>query len=93
MSSDELVSAWEAIAAQIAALLPYVEPSARFAPAQVVEAYRAKAHRLGRSEQPEILRLDEELRAVLWARPCDLAAATRVLAEYQRLLQAEGRTA
>jgi hypothetical protein len=57
------------------------------------EAYRAKAHRLGRSEQPEILRLEEELRAVLWARPCDLAAATRVLAEYQRLLQAEGSTA
>ncbi|WP_433297619.1 hypothetical protein ACQPZQ_19070 [Pseudonocardia sp. CA-142604] len=57
------------------------------------EAYRAKAHRLGRSEQPEILRLEEELRAVLWARPCDLAAATRALAEYQRLLQAEGRTA
>jgi hypothetical protein len=57
------------------------------------EAYRAKAHRLGRSERPEILRLEEELRAVLWTRPCDLAAATRALAEYQRLVQAEGRTA
>jgi hypothetical protein len=57
------------------------------------EAYRAKAHRLGRSERPEIVRLEAELRAVLWTRPCDLAAATRALAEYQRLLQAEGRTA
>jgi hypothetical protein len=57
------------------------------------EAYRAKAHRLGRSERPEIVRLESELRAVLWTRPCDLAAATRALAEYQRLLQAEGRTA
>jgi hypothetical protein len=57
------------------------------------KAYRAKAHRLGRSEWPEIVRLEAELCAVLWTRPSDLAAATRALAEYQRQLQDEGGTA
>ncbi|GAA5144859.1 hypothetical protein GCM10023321_01880 [Pseudonocardia eucalypti] len=50
------------------------------------EAYRAKASRLGRGEQPEVLELDRRLRQLLWSRPCDLAAATRALVEYQRLV-------
>jgi len=60
------------------------------------EAYRAKATRLGRAEQPDLLRLDGEVRSLLWSRPCDLAAATRALVAYQRALQGgggQGRTA
>lgn len=50
------------------------------------EAYRAKASRLGRGGETELLELDRRLRRLLWSRPCDLAAATRALAEYQRLV-------
>ncbi|WP_232664954.1 hypothetical protein [Pseudonocardia sp. TRM90224] len=64
-----------------------------------LEAFRAKATRLGHAERPELLALDSELRELLWSRPCDLAAATRALAAYQRHLHApnptdqQGRTA
>jgi hypothetical protein len=54
------------------------------------EAYRAKATRLGHAEHPDALALDERIRQLLWTRPCDLAAATRALAAYQRLVQAAG---
>lgn len=50
------------------------------------EAYRAKAVRLGRAEDPPVLELDRQLHGLLWARPCDLAASTRALADYQRLV-------
>lgn len=50
------------------------------------EAYKAKATRMGRAELPGILTLDAELRDVLWTKPCDLGAATRALAGFQRLL-------
>lgn len=52
------------------------------------EAYRAKAIRLGHAEHPDALALDDRIRQLLWTRPCDLAAATRALAAYQRLMQA-----
>ncbi|MEJ3654436.1 hypothetical protein WEH80_15825 [Actinomycetes bacterium KLBMP 9759] len=64
-----------------------------------LEAFRAKATRLGQAERPELLALDTELRELLWSRPCDLAAATRALAAYQRHLHSphptdqQGRTA
>ncbi|MDT5236633.1 MAG: hypothetical protein QOF47_2620 [Mycobacterium sp.] len=51
------------------------------------EAYRAKAIRLGHAEHPEALALDDRIRQLLWTRPCDLAAATRALAAYQRIVQ------
>lgn len=50
------------------------------------EAYRAKAGRLGISERPDLLTLDADVRRLLWTRPADLAAATRALVSYQRLL-------
>jgi hypothetical protein len=50
------------------------------------EAYRAKAGRLGLSERPDLLALDADVRRLLWTRPADLAAATRALVSYQRLL-------
>ena len=51
------------------------------------EAYRAKATRLGHAEHPEALALDDRIRQLLWTKPCDLAAATRALAAYQRIVQ------
>lgn len=54
------------------------------------EAYRAKAVRLDRAEHPRLLELDQRLRQLLWTRPCDLAEATRALADYQRLVSAPG---
>lgn len=54
------------------------------------EAYRAKAIRLGHAEHPDALALDDSIRKLLWSRPCDLAAATRALSAYQRLVQAAG---
>lgn len=50
------------------------------------EAYRAKSVRLGRAEEPRLLALADEVRELLWTRPCDLGAATRALAAYQRAL-------
>jgi hypothetical protein len=49
-------------------------------------AFRARATRLGRAEDPEVLELDEQLRRLLWTAPCDLAATTRALAAYRRHL-------
>lgn len=57
------------------------------------EAYRAKAVRLGRAEDPPLLELDRRLRGLLWTRPCDLAASTRALADYQRLVTAPAGSA
>jgi hypothetical protein len=50
------------------------------------ESYRAKATRLGHAEHPDLLRLDGDVRSLLWSGPCDLAAATRALVDYQRVL-------
>jgi hypothetical protein len=49
-------------------------------------AYRAKATRLGHTEHPQLLALDQRIKALLWTKPCDLATATRALTAYQRLL-------
>jgi hypothetical protein len=61
------------------------------------EAYRAKAGRLGVSERPDLLAVDADVRRLLWTRPADLAAATRALVAYQRLMAtgdgSTGRTA
>ena len=57
------------------------------------EAYRAKASRLGQAEHPDALVLDASIRQLLWTKPCDLAAATRALVAYQRLVSGTGRPA
>lgn len=51
------------------------------------EAYRARALRLGRIEEPGLMRLEEEIRRLLWTRPAELAGATRAIGAYQRLLR------
>jgi hypothetical protein len=68
-------------------------------PARRVEADRAKATRLGHAARPDLRQLDGDIRRLLWTSPSDLAAATRPLVAYQRLLQeaasghASGRSA
>jgi hypothetical protein len=49
-------------------------------------AFRARAARLGRAEDPRVLDLDARLQRLLWTRPCDLVAATRELAAYRGYL-------
>ncbi|MBB4771961.1 hypothetical protein [Actinomadura livida] len=53
-----------------------------------LEAYRAKAARLGLAEDERLTGLYGEARDVLWTAPCDLRRATAVVAEYQRAIRA-----
>ncbi|MFI0410469.1 hypothetical protein [Actinomadura sp. 3N508] len=53
-----------------------------------LEAYRAKAARLGVVEDEQLTELYGEARDMLWTAPCDLRRATTVLAEYQRAVRA-----
>ncbi|MFB4304685.1 hypothetical protein ACA511_01065 [Actinomadura sp. GTD37] len=53
-----------------------------------LEAYRAKAARLGLAEDARLTELYGEAREVLWTAPCDLRRATAVLAEFQRAIRA-----
>ncbi|MEU8802500.1 hypothetical protein [Spirillospora sp. NPDC048819] len=53
-----------------------------------LEAYLAKAARLGVVEDERLAVLYGEARDVLWTAPCDLRRATMVLAEYQRAIRA-----
>lgn len=57
-----------------------------------LEAYRAKAVRLDRVEDPALLERYRAARELLWAAPCDLRAATRAVFAYQQALSgaAEG---
>ncbi|MEV0129314.1 hypothetical protein AB0H83_12755 [Dactylosporangium sp. NPDC050688] len=57
-----------------------------------LEAYRAKAVRLDRVEDPALLERYSAARELLWAAPCDLRAATRAVFAYQQALSgaAEG---
>ena len=60
-----------------------------------LDAYRAKAHSLGRAEDPELADLYDRAEATLYAAPCDLDEAERRLARYQAGIlhptQREGR--
>ncbi|SHN46676.1 hypothetical protein [Cryptosporangium aurantiacum] len=56
-----------------------------------LEAYRAKAARLGLIERSDVLAGYSAARALLWTAPCDLPAATRAVVAYQRsLLESPG---
>jgi hypothetical protein len=58
-----------------------------------LEAYQAKARRLGYAEDLELHAVHQQARVLLYTIPCDLAAATRAVKRYQEALQArrEGR--
>lgn len=51
-----------------------------------LDAYQAKVGRLGLAEDAELLASHQLASGLLWTSPCDLAAATRALAAYQRLI-------
>jgi ABC-type transporter Mla subunit MlaD len=53
-----------------------------------LQAYKAKAARLGHAEDAELTGLYEEARAVLWTSPCDLRKATVMLSGYQQAISA-----
>ena len=54
------------------------------------DAYRAKAARLGVVGRPDVLAAGDRVHDLLWTRPCDLAAATVAVVEYQRLVRDGG---
>ena len=58
-----------------------------------LEAYRAKAARLGLAEDERLTDLYGRARELLWTAPCDLRRSTAALAEYQRAIQEHERGA
>jgi hypothetical protein len=57
-----------------------------------LDAYKAKAGRLGLAEDDALTELHQRARDLLWTSPCDLRRATVALADYQRAItsRAEG---
>ncbi len=58
-----------------------------------LDAYEAKAARIGRAEDTELSRLRHEARRLLYTAPSDLAAATRAVNAYRRAVAAPPTTA
>ncbi|HEV2784261.1 MAG TPA: hypothetical protein VGX25_33160 [Actinophytocola sp.] len=54
-----------------------------------LDAYRAKAERLGRAEDLELTALHRDAHDLLHTAPCDLAAATRAVNRYQQAVRQE----
>jgi hypothetical protein len=59
----------------------------------LLDAYQAKAARLGAAEDIELAAHYQQARELLWAAPCDLAVAAAAVTQYQRAILAlnEGR--
>ncbi|MEV5576670.1 hypothetical protein AB0L06_42155 [Spirillospora sp. NPDC052269] len=53
-----------------------------------LQAYQAKAGRLGLAEDAVLSGLHDRARDLLWTAPCDLRASTAAVAEYQRAIRA-----
>jgi chromosome segregation ATPase len=56
----------------------------------LLDAYQAKAARLGAAEDAELTRRYQRAAGLLWTAPCDLAAASAAVADYQRAILALG---
>ena len=56
----------------------------------LLDAYRAKAARLGAAEDPGLTERYDRARGLLWTAPCDLAAAADAVASYQQGVLALG---
>ncbi len=52
-----------------------------------LEAYKAKAARLGLAEDERLTELYQQARDLLWTAPCDLRRATAAVAAYQRAIR------
>jgi hypothetical protein len=50
-------------------------------------AYRTRAARSGRAEDPEITEAYRAARTILWSAPCDLVQAERLVAAYQHAVR------
>ena len=58
----------------------------------LLDAYKAKAARLGSAEDPDLTARYEYARDLLWTAPCDLAAAAGAVTQYQQaILAMEGQ--
>ena len=58
----------------------------------LLRAYKAKAARLGASEDPGLSAQHDQAHGLLWTAPCDLVAAEAAVVAYQRaILEGEGR--
>jgi hypothetical protein len=58
----------------------------------LLDAYKAKAARLGSAEDPDLTARYERAYGLLWTAPCDLAAAADAVTAYQRaILAVEGQ--
>lgn len=56
----------------------------------LLDAYKAKAARLGAAEDPGLARLYDQTRDLLWTAPCDLTAAADAVTGYQQAVLAIG---
>jgi hypothetical protein len=54
----------------------------------LLDAYRVKAARLGRVEDPQLAAIFEQAQGVLYTAPADLAQAAQLVRDYQRALGA-----
>lgn len=53
----------------------------------LLDAYKAKAARLGSAEDPDLTARHERAYGLLWTAPCDLAAAAAAVTDYQRAIR------
>ena len=56
----------------------------------LLDAYKAKAARLGAAEDGQLTGLYDQARGMLWTAPCDLAAAAAAVKNYQQAVLAIG---
>ena len=56
----------------------------------LLDAYKAKAARLGAAEDGPLTRLYDQARGMLWTAPCDLATAAAAVTSYQQAVLAIG---
>ncbi|MBQ0877287.1 hypothetical protein ACIO5Z_00840 [Streptomyces rochei] len=76
-AEDELLRARESLTAVTAPLAVRAELRGR------LDAYKAKAARLGLAEDPELVEKYEKARRMLWSAPCDLRVAEQAVLRYQ----------
>jgi hypothetical protein len=86
--ASALADAWRAVALAARAQL-----DRRNELRGLLDAYTAKAGRLGAAENAQAARYQQRARQLLWAAPCDLAAAADAVTAYQHAILAlqEGR--
>ncbi|RBM18065.1 hypothetical protein [Streptomyces sp. PT12] len=77
-ADEELQRARDSLSAVTAPLAVRAELRGR------LDAYKAKAARLGKAEEPMLVERYDVARRLLWTAPCDLRAAEQAVLRYQR---------